>query len=361
MSQRHQASDSHSIPKKITIIQPDDWHLHVRDGAGLKSVIPFTARQCGRAIIMPNLTPPITSTELAKDYQEAILQAAIETPSFKPLMTLYLTDSTSPEEIQKAINSDFIFAVKLYPAGATTNSDAGVTDIKKCYPALECMQKLGLPLLVHGEVTHSNIDIFDREKKFIDQRLIELVKDFPELKIVFEHITTADAVDFVTDSSPYIGATITAHHLLMNRNDMLVGGIKPHHYCLPVLKRESHRKALLKAATSGNSKFFMGTDSAPHTKNNKETTCGCAGMFTAFAAIELYTEAFDNVAALDKLEAFSSIHGPLFYGLEVNSDKITLIREQWTVPDSYPFADEVVVPLRAGQTINWKLLSKTFS
>jgi len=360
MSQSHQTAHSHSTPETITIIQPDDWHLHVRDGAGLKSVIAFTARQCGRAIIMPNLTPPVTTTEQAKEYQTAILQAAEGSSSFKPLMTLYLTDTTSAEEIQKAVNSGFIAAVKLYPAGATTNSDAGVTDIKKCYPALECMQKLGLPLLVHGEVTHSKIDIFDREKKFIEQRLITLIKDFPELKIVFEHITTADAVDFIIESSSRIGATITAHHLLMNRNDMLVGGIKPHHYCLPVLKREHHREALLKAATSGNNKFFMGTDSAPHTKGNKETTCGCAGIFTAFAAIELYTEAFDNAAALDKLEAFSSLHGPLFYGLEVNSDKITLIREQWTVPDSYPFADEEVVPLRAGQTINWKLLPDTF-
>ncbi|MCU7937980.1 MAG: dihydroorotase [gamma proteobacterium symbiont of Bathyaustriella thionipta] len=343
-------------PAKISIIRPDDWHLHVRDGEGLKSVVPFTARQCGRAIIMPNLTPPVTTTERAKTYQKTILAAAKEYPHFRPLMTLYLTDSTPPEEIKTAVDSGIIFAVKLYPAGATTNSDAGVTDLRKCYPTLEMMQKLGLPLLVHGEVTHSDIDIFDREKKFIDQRLIALVRDFPELKVVFEHITTADAADFVIESSPFVAATITAHHLLMNRNDMLVGGIKPHHYCLPVLKRETHREALVKAAISGNQKFFMGTDSAPHAKNKKETSCGCAGMFTAFAAIELYTEAFEQAGALDRLEAFSSLNGPLFYGLEANSDKITLQREKWTVSDSYQFGDDVVIPLRAGHTINWKIL-----
>lgn len=343
-------------PSRITIVQPDDWHLHVRDGEGLKAVVPFTARQCERAIIMPNLTPPITSTEQARAYRKRVLEATPENTDFTPLMTLYLTNNTPPEEIQTAVNSGIVSAVKLYPAGATTNSDAGVTDIKKCYPTLEMMQKLGLPLLVHGEVTQHNVDIFDREKEFIDQRLKVLTQDFPELKIVFEHITTSDAVDFVLASSPYVAATITAHHLLMNRNEMLVGGIKPHNYCLPVLKRESHRQALIKAATSGNNKFFMGTDSAPHARNQKETACGCAGMFTAFAAIELYAEAFDKVAALDKLEAFTSFNGPLFYGLKANSGKIILKREKWIVPESYPFADDVLIPLRAGQTIEWKLV-----
>ena len=341
---------------EISIIRPDDWHLHVRDGAGMQAVIPFTARQCGRAIIMPNLTPPIITTEQARAYRQRILEAVPSDTSFTPLMTLYLTDNTPPEEIRTAVESGLISAVKLYPAGATTNSDAGVTDIRLCYKTLETMQELKLPLLVHGEVTHNEIDIFDREKQFIEQRLMPLLQDFPELKLVFEHITTSDAVDFVLDSPDNVGATITAHHLLMNRNDMLVGGIKPHHYCLPVLKRDTHRQALVDAAISGNQKFFMGTDSAPHARNNKETGCGCAGMFTAFAAIELYAEAFDKAGALDKLEAFTSINGPCFYGLPVNDDKITLKREQWTVPDSYQFGDDVVVPLRAGQTIHWKLV-----
>ncbi len=341
----------------ISIIKPDDWHLHVRDGAGMRSVIHFTARQCGRAIIMPNLTPAITTTEQARVYRDNILNALGKSSTFQPLMTLYLTDNTTPEEIQKAFDSKIITAVKLYPAGATTNSTAGVTDIKKCYPTLEKMQQLGLPLLIHGEVTDSRVDIFDREKQFIEQKLIPLADDFPQLKIVFEHITTADAVDFVMSSSDYIAATITAHHLLMNRNDMLVGGIKPHHYCLPVLKRDSHRQALINAAISASKKFFMGTDSAPHQQKNKETACGCAGMFTAFAAIELYAEAFDNAGALEQLEAFSSLNGPLFYGLETNSDKITLQKETWTVPDFYPFGDDVIIPLRAGQNIHWKVLT----
>ncbi len=356
-SSKTSASHLATEGSKISILRPDDWHLHVRDGEGLKAVAPFTAQQCARAIIMPNLTPPITTTEQAEHYRRTILQATSEQPDFQPLMTLYLTDSTTPETIKQAVESQIISAVKLYPAGATTNSDAGVTDIKKCYPTLEMMQRHGLPLLVHGEVTHPDIDIFDREKQFIDQKLISLIRDFPELKVVFEHITTADAANFVNESSSFVAATITAHHLLMNRNDMLVGGIKPHHYCLPVLKRETHREALIKAATSGNSKFFMGTDSAPHSKQNKETSCGCAGMFTAFAAIELYTEAFDNAGALDKLEQFSSLNGPLFYGLDANSDKITLQREEWTVPDSYQFGNDQVIPLRAGQTINWMLVN----
>ncbi len=352
------ASNKSSMPSgsEIQLIRPDDWHLHVRAGAGLKAVMPFTARQCGRAIIMPNLTPPVITTELASTYYQEIMQALEPQSAFQPLMTLYLTNNTTAEEIQHAVDSGLVYAVKLYPAGATTNSDAGVTDIKQCYPALEKMQTLGLPLLVHGEVTDPAIDIFDREKQFIEQRLTGIIHDFPELKVVFEHITTRDAADFVRESSDYIGATITAHHLLMNRNDMLVGGIKPHHYCLPVLKRETHRQALIAAATSGNSKFFMGTDSAPHARGKKETTCGCAGMFTAFAAIELYTEAFENADALEHLENFCSIHGAEFYGLPVNSDQITLRKESWTVPQSYPYGDDVVVPLRAGQTIYWKLI-----
>ena len=358
-SQNSPQAASTSAGESISIIRPDDWHLHVRDSEGLKSVVPFTASQCGRAIIMPNLTPPVTTTKQAEVYQKAIIDAAGVNTSFQPLMTLYLTDSTPAQEIKTAVASGLISAVKLYPAGATTNSDAGVTDLRKCYQTLETMQQLGLPLLVHGEVTSHEVDIFDREKQFIDQRLELLIKDFPELKVVFEHITTADAADFVIESSAYVAATITAHHLLMNRNDMLVGGIKPHHYCLPVLKRETHRKALVKSAISGNNKFFMGTDSAPHSKQNKETSCGCAGMFTAFAAIELYTEAFDDAGALDKLEQFSSLNGPLFYGLEANSDKITLQREKWTVPDSYQFGNDLVIPLRAGQTINWKIVTNT--
>jgi dihydroorotase len=344
-------------PDQLNIIRPDDWHLHVRDGEGMKAVIPFTSRQCGRAIIMPNLTPPVTTTGMARAYKDRILDAIPENDNFLPLMTLYLTDNTSAEEIKIAVDSGLVYAVKLYPAGATTNSDAGVTDIKKCYPALEMMQQLGLPLLVHGEVTDKHIDIFDREKQFIEDRLSPLSEDFPDLKIVFEHITTKDAVQFVLSGSDNIGATITAHHLLMNRNDMLVGGIRPHLYCLPVLKREIHRQALVEAAISGSKKFFMGTDSAPHAKGNKETACGCAGMFTAFAAIELYAEVFENANALEKLEAFSSLNGPLFYGLSPNSDSITLKQEEWVVPESYTFGDDVVVPLRAGQTMRWKLIN----
>ncbi len=354
---------SHNSPipapiSSIEIIRPDDWHLHVRDDDALKAVVPFTAKQCGRAVIMPNLSPPITTTAQAQQYQKRILKATEPYNYFQPLMTLYLTDTTPVEEIQSALKSGIICALKLYPAGATTNSAAGVTDIKKTYPTLEKMQQLGIPLLVHGEVTHHDVDIFDREKQFIEQRLLSITKDFPELKIVFEHITTCEAVDFVTQSSPYIAATITAHHLLMNRNDMLVGGIKPHHYCLPVLKRKTHQEALIKAATSGNKKFFMGTDSAPHSQQNKETACGCAGMFSAFAAIEFYAEAFDKAGALDKLEQFSSLNGPLFYGLATNSDKITLKRESWITPESYQFGSDRVIPLRAGKTIQWKVISK---
>lgn len=342
--------------ESITITRPDDWHLHLRDGDILNSVAPFTAKQFARAIVMPNLKPAVTTVKQAVDYLDRIL-AAVEGSDFEPLMTLYLTDNTSAEEIIAARKSCFIKGVKLYPAGATTNSDEGVTDIRKCDAALEEMQRAGLPLLVHGEVTDSSVDVFDREKVFIDRVLIPLMQRFPELKIVFEHITTADAVDFVLDTGPQIGATITVHHLMYNRNAMFEGGIRPHHYCLPVLKRETHRQALLRAAASGSSKFFLGTDSAPHAKNLKESACGCAGIFSAHAAIELYATVFDLIGALDKLEAFASFHGPDFYGLPRNSGTITLDKTAQTIPESYPMADQSVVPLMAGQTIPWKLRS----
>ena len=343
--------------ESITITRPDDWHLHLRDGDILNSVAPFTAKQFQRAIVMPNLNPAVTTVKQAVDYLDRIL-AAVEGSDFEPLMTLYLTDNTSAEEIMAAHKSCFIKGVKLYPAGATTNSDEGVTDIRKCYPALEEMQRAGLPLLVHGEVTDSAVDVFDREKVFIDRVLMPLINTFPELKIVFEHITTADAVDFVLDMDPHIGATITAHHLMYNRNAMFEGGIRPHNYCLPVLKRENHRQALLRAIASGNPKFFLGTDSAPHAKNRKESGCGCAGIFSAHAAIELYATVFDLIEALDKLEAFASFHGPDFYGLPRNSGTMTLEKSAQTIPDSYPMADQTVVPLMAGQTIPWKIRSE---
>ena len=349
-------NDRNKGAAQLTIREPDDWHLHLRDGDILNSVAPFTAKQFARAIVMPNLKPAVTTVKQAVDYLDRIL-AAVEGSDFEPLMTLYLTDNTSAEEIIAARKSCFIKGVKLYPAGATTNSDEGVTDIRKCDAALEEMQRAGLPLLVHGEVTDSTVDVFDREKVFIDRVLIPLMQRFPELKIVFEHITTADAVDFVLDTGPQIGATITVHHLMYNRNAMFEGGIRPHHYCLPVLKRETHRQALLRAAASGNTKFFLGTDSAPHAKHLKESACGCAGIFSAHAAIELYATVFDLIGALDKLEAFASFHGPDFYGLPRNSGTITLDKTGQTIPASYPMADQSVVPLMAGQTIPWKLRS----
>ena len=341
---------------QITITRPDDWHLHLRDGAALKAVLPDTAREFARAIVMPNLRPPITTISLAQTYRQAILQALPSGMVFEPLMTLYLTDNTSAEEIKKAKASGFVHGVKLYPAGATTNSDSGVTDLNKCSTTLEAMQDAGLPLLMHGEVTDANIDVFDREKVFIERNMEALLKKYPKLKIVFEHITTKDAADFVTSAPNNVAATITAHHLLMNRNAMFAGGIRPHHYCLPVLKREEHRLALVKAATSGSSKFFLGTDSAPHAKHTKEAACGCAGIYTAHAAIELYAEAFEVAHALDKLEGFASFYGADFYGLPRNSEKITLVKQAWQVPASLPFAGDELIPLRAGQTIAWKLL-----
>ena len=349
-----------TIEKDLTqliITRPDDWHLHLRDGAALKAVLPDTARQFARAIVMPNLRPPVTTTELALAYRQRILDALPQSLNFEPLMTLYLTDNTTAEEIKKAKASGLVYGVKLYPAGATTNSDAGVSDLSKCTKALEAMQQVGLPLLAHAEVTDADVDVFDREKVFIDRHMVPLLKSFSGLKIVFEHITTKDAANFVVESSQQVAATITAHHLLMNRNDMFKGGIQPHHYCLPILKREEHRQALVSAATSGNAKFFLGTDSAPHAQSAKENACGCAGMYTAHAAIELYTEAFEAVNALSKLEAFASFYGADFYGLPRNTDKITLNKQSWQVPHSMPFADEVIVPLRAGQQIGWKLLT----
>ncbi|MGC7406768.1 dihydroorotase [Pandoraea pneumonica] len=340
---------------ELTITRPDDWHLHVRDGAVLKSVLPDSARQFGRAIIMPNLKPPVTTTEHAAAYRERILAARPAGNTFEPLMTLYLTDNTPGDEIRRAKASGFVHGVKLYPAGATTNSDAGVTDLAKCRGALEAMQEVGMPLLVHGEVTSADIDIFDREKVFIDKVMIPLRRDFPGLKVVFEHITTKDAAEYVAQAEGPIGATITAHHLLYNRNAIFTGGIRPHYYCLPVLKREVHREALVKAATSGSTRFFLGTDSAPHARGAKEMACGCAGCYTALHAVELYAEAFDNAGALDKLEGFASFHGPDFYELPRNADKITLVREDWELPAELPMGDATVVPLRGGEVIGWKL------
>lgn len=340
----------------ITITRPDDWHLHLRDGATIAAVLPHTARQFGRAIVMPNLKPPVTTTAQAVAYRERILAALPAGMAFEPLMTLYLTDNTPPEEIQRAKSSGIVHAVKLYPAGATTNSDAGVSDLFKCRKTLETMQKLGMPLLVHGEVTDPAIDIFDRETVFIDRVMQPLRRDLPELKIVFEHITTKDAAQYVAEADGHVGATITAHHLLYNRNEIFKGGIRPHYYCLPVLKRELHRQALVAAATSGSSKFFLGTDSAPHPKGLKEHACGCAGCYTALHAMELYTQAFDQAGALDRLEQFASFNGPDFYRLPRNTGTITLQREDWLVPAELPLGNSTLVPLNGGETMAWKLI-----
>ena len=341
---------------ELKFTRPDDWHLHLRDDALMHSVLPDTARQFARAIVMPNLRPPVISTKLALDYRKRILAALPAGVAFEPLMTLYLTDNTSAEEIRRAKQSGVVHAVKLYPAGATTNSDAGVTDLRKTYPALEEMRRCGMPLLVHGEVTDSNVDVFDREAIFIERVLQPLLHDLPGLRVVFEHITTRDAAQFVNDAPDNIAATLTAHHLLYNRNAMLVGGIRPHYYCLPILKRESHREALLKAATGGSNKFFLGTDSAPHAQHTKEAPCGCAGCYTAHAAIEFYAEAFEQAGALDKLEGFASFYGADFYGLPRNTGTITLRKEEWQVPATVGFGEHVLVPLRAGETMKWKLL-----
>lgn len=340
--------------QSITITHPDDWHLHVRDNEYLANVVPHTAAMFSRAIIMPNLNPPVTNVELALAYRKRILSALPKETVFNPLMVLYLTDNTTADDIVNAVNSEYVHAVKYYPAGATTNSDAGVTDIKNAYTALAKMEELGLPLLVHGEVTDPNVDVFDREQVFIDTVLKPLLKDFPQLKVVLEHITTKHAVEFVSEANDNIAATITAHHLLFNRNVMFKGGMNPHYYCLPILKREIHRQALVAAATSGNKKFFLGTDSAPHAQDNKETSCGCAGIYSAHAAIELYAEVFDDANALDKLEGFASFYGADFYGLPRNTDTITLEKTDWQVPDFYTFAKQKLIPLRAGENIKWK-------
>lgn len=341
---------------ELTLTRPDDWHLHLRDGDGLKAVLPDTAKQFARAIVMPNLRPPVTTAEAALAYYQRIKQALPAGLTFEPLMTLYLTDNTPAQEIVAARASGVVQAVKLYPAGATTNSDSGVTSLHKCAGALAEMEKQGMPLLIHGEVTDGEVDVFDREKVFIERHLQPLLKDFPGLKVVFEHITTQDAAAFVAAGPANLAATITAHHLLMNRNDMFSGGMRPHHYCLPVLKRETHRLALVQAAISGSGKFFLGTDSAPHPKSAKEASCGCAGMYTAHAAIELYAEAFEEAGALDQLQGFASEFGADFYGLPRNREQITLRKVAWQVPETIPFADDVLVPLRAGQTIAWKLV-----
>ena len=342
------------MTSNFIITKPDDWHLHVRDGAALKTVVPHTAAQFARAIIMPNLKPPVTTAALALDYKARILAAVPQGVQFEPLMTLYLTDNLPPEEIVKA-KAAGVVACKLYPAGATTNSDAGVTDLKKIYPTLEAMQKVGMLLLVHGEVTSSDIDLFDREAAFIDTQLIPLRRDFPELKIVFEHITTQDAADYVMAADRFVGATLTAHHLLYNRNAIFTGGIRPHYYCLPVLKRETHRVALLQAATSGNARFFLGTDSAPHPAHLKEHASGCAGCYTAHAALEMYAEAFDSVGKLAQLEAFASFNGADFYGLPRNTGSITLKRESWTPPESFPLGEADLKPLRSGEALPWRV------
>ncbi len=340
---------------RITITRPDDWHLHLRDGNHMRSVLPDVARRFARAIVMPNLKPPVTTTQMALAYRERIVSALPDGMHFEPLMTLYLTDNTTGEEILRAKASGVVHAVKYYPAGATTNSESGVTELGKCEGALSAMSECGMPLLVHGEVTFPNVDIFDRERIFIDRVLIPVLKKYPKLRVVFEHITTQEAARFVLAAPPRVAATITAHHLLLNRNAMFSGGIRPHHFCMPVLKREEDRQALIHVAISGNPKFFLGTDSAPHARDTKEAACGCAGVYTAHAGIELYAEIFGAYNALDKLENFASVFGPAFYGLPRNSDKITLVKETWDVPKETPYHKDTLVPFRSGGTVAWRL------
>ena len=340
----------------LTLIRPDDWHVHLRDGVVLADVVPHTAAQFARAIVMPNLKPPVVTTAMAAAYRERILAAVPQGMKFEPLMTLYLTDNTPPDEIRRATESGFVKGVKLYPAGATTNSDAGVTDIQRCMRTLEVMQETGLPLLIHGEVTDHEVDVFDREAAFIDRILQPLRKSLPELRVVFEHITTKDAVDYVRDAGGEIAATITAHHLMYNRNAIFQGGIRPHYYCLPILKREVHRQALVDAATSGSPRFFLGTDSAPHPKGLKEHACGCAGCYTALHAMELYAEVFEAVNALDKLEGFASLFGPDFYRLPRNTEQVTLQKREWVIPNELTLGDTVLVPLDAGRSLAWKFI-----
>jgi dihydroorotase len=341
---------------RVTITRPDDWHLHLRDGNHMRAILPDVGRRFARAIVMPNLKPPVTTTAMAQAYRERIVSALPDGMNFEPLMTLYLTDNTTAAEILKAKASGIVHAVKYYPAGATTNSESGVTELSKCEDALNAMSECGLPLLVHGEVTFPNVDIFDREKIFIDRVLVPLLKKYPQLRVVFEHITTHQAARFVLESPPRVAATITAHHLLLNRNAMFSGGIRPHHFCMPVLKREDDRQALIQAAISGNPKFFLGTDSAPHARDTKEAACGCAGVYTAHAGIELYAEIFGAFNAIDKLEGFASQYGADFYGLPRNPDQITLVKESWDVPKELPYHKDTLVPFRGGGTVAWRLV-----
>jgi dihydroorotase len=341
---------------RITIIRPDDWHLHLRDGEHLKAVLSDTARRFARAIVMPNLRPPVTTAAAARAYRARILEALPRDARFEPLMTLYLTDNTPADEITRARESGFVHAVKYYPAGATTNSDSGVTDLARCHAVLEKLAEAGMPLLLHGEVTDSDVDVFDRERVFIERVLAPLVQRFPALKIILEHATTREAVQFVREAPGTVAATITAHHLLLNRNALFAGGVRPHYYCLPVIKREVHRQSLIDAATSGSRKFFLGTDSAPHAKHTKETSCGCAGVYTAHAAIELYAEAFEQVGALEKLENFASRHGAEFYGLPVNADRVTLEKRDTPVPPELEFGADRLVPFRAGESVRWRVV-----
>jgi len=345
-----------SNQSNLTLIRPDDWHVHLRDGVVLADVVPHTAAQFARAIVMPNLKSPVVTTAMAAAYRDRILAAVPQGMKFEPLMTLYLTDNTPPDEIRRATESGFVKGVKLYPAGATTNSDAGVTDIQRCMRTLEVMQETGLPLLIHGEVTDHEVDVFDREAAFIDRILQPLRKSLPALRVVFEHITTKDAVDYVRDADGEIAATITAHHLMYNRNAIFQGGIRPHYYCLPILKREVHRQALVDAATSGSPRFFLGTDSAPHPKGLKEHACGCAGCYTALHAMELYAEVFEAVNALEKLEGFASLFGPDFYRLPRNTEQVTLQKREWVIPDELTLGDTVLVPLDAGRKLGWKFI-----
>jgi len=344
-------------PRRIRLRRPDDWHLHLRDGAALRAVLPATAQAFGRAIVMPNLKPPVTTTAAARAYRERILAARPSGSAFEPLMTLYLTDETSAEEIARAKASGFVHAVKYYPAGATTNSQSGVTALASTYQALAAMEREGVVLAIHGEVTDPEIDVFDRERVFVERELSAIVRDFPGLRVVLEHVTTREGVEFVVAAAANVAATITPQHLTYSRSALFAGGLHPHLYCLPVLKRETHRRALIAAATSGSPKFFLGTDSAPHSREAKENACGCAGCYSAPVALALYAEAFEDAGALDRLEGFASLHGPAFYGLAANADSISLIRETSRVPDSFPFGDAVIVPLRAGDEVRWRLLA----
>ena len=344
-----------TAPTTLTLGRPDDWHVHFRDGAALAAVVPHTARTFGRAVVMPNLKPPVTTVAAAGEYRARILAALPASSRFSPLMTLYLTDNMRPAEIERAKTSGIVHAVKYYPAGATTNSDSGVTSLDRVYPVLAAMERLGVVLSLHGEVTDPAVDMFDRERVFVETLLTRIVRDFPGLKVVLEHVTTLEAAAFVRESTANVGATITPHHLLWSRNALFVGGIRPHFYCLPILKRETHRHALIAAATSGNPRFFLGTDSAPHARHTKEAACGCAGCYSAHAALELYAEAFDDAAALPQLEGFASHFGADFYGLPRNTDTVTLVREAWNAPAEYPFGAESLVPLRAGEAIRWRL------